>query len=658
MRFSVNWPTIKHPPSEQTLLDLALLITLLPHLLILKWPMLVYLASALLIIGRQKRYTKLTFLFALGGAIALALSFFAEYNFASLSRLLVFISLLVSLLVYASILQRLSNTINFYLRMTPAMLLVLSFFFFNSVSMFFYALSALFILVALLLWGRMQASLAEAVRTAGLLFLFSLPIVALLFLVFPRISFKKSDFGFKSEQIRRTGHDGTMHLGSDALLVPSQKVVMEVTFKKEIPPDSALYFRGSALYIDNGNRWNMLPRNRQFQANHKPLIDKPANTVRYNITLYPHNKQWLYMLDIPTQRPPSSNTNEALIINSNNRITETYRYSGTSVLSYRLLLDNESIFPQEALVADPGRDPVTAKALKAMFNDTQSDDEKAERLLAYFRSLGLTYSLKPEPFDLEHPVDSFLHSSQIGYCVHFAASFATTARLVGIPSRIITGFKAERSSMVNNYLVIREAHAHAWVELYLQERGWVRFEPTSTARQISDTADSSQSIMQQVSQNQKNFAEKLWAQINIHYLYGKYMLESWIIYYDRLDQIRLLKKLINDTIFLAKFAGGFILFGSLSIVLFILLRREKCHDPMMCKMNKVIDLLERHGLSREAGETISNYLKRAYKRYPNLKSIQKINEAYHIARYSGHNNEITMKTLDKEVSTLLQRFKI
>lgn len=174
--------------NKQGLLDIALALALLPHLFTLKFPMLVYLFLALVFIIKKKSSTAVLIGFSLLGLIAIALSFFAEYNFSNFSRLIVFVSVISSILIFAVVLQRLTRTINFYLLISPALLMVLSFFFFNSIPMLFYALFTLFSFTFIILYARMQSSLGNVLRINGLLYLFSLPIVVLLFISFPRIS--------------------------------------------------------------------------------------------------------------------------------------------------------------------------------------------------------------------------------------------------------------------------------------------------------------------------------------------------------------------------------------------------------------------------------------------------------------------------------------
>ncbi len=364
---------------QQTLIDIALLLAFLPHLFTLKMPMLVYLFLALVFIIKKKNSKLVIGSFAFLGLVAIGLSFFAEYNFSHFSRLLVFISLLISILSYAVLLQRLTQEINFYLLISPALLMILSFFFFNSIGMLFYSLFTLFSFTFLILYQRMQSTLKNVLRINGLLYLFCLPLVLLLFLTFPRISYKNARFGFTAEEIKRTGHDGTMHLDSNALLVPSPKLVMEVTFDKDIPSNQNLYFRGSILYTDMGTKW--VQDKRTYVQKTMPL--KVDNIIDYTIKLYPHNKHWLYMLDIPLLEPLKAKIDKDFITRSNQAIINTLSYKARSSLSYTLPKEHPQILKM-ALIQDRQRDPKTYKSLHKQIDLRADDLSKANALLSFF----------------------------------------------------------------------------------------------------------------------------------------------------------------------------------------------------------------------------------------------------------------------------------
>jgi transglutaminase-like putative cysteine protease len=74
-------------------------------------------------------------------------------------------------------------------------------------------------------------------------------------------------------------------------------------------------------------------------------------------------------------------------------------------------------------------------------------------------------------------VDGFLFEQDEGYCEYFATSMVVMLRTQGIPARYVTGFSPGQPGADGQY-VVRGMNAHAWVEVYFPEEGWVRFDPT------------------------------------------------------------------------------------------------------------------------------------------------------------------------------------
>jgi len=642
MRFSNFLPSTRL--NRLQLLDIAIVMAFLPLLFLLKLPMLVYIFTALFFIMKKKTSKLIIYSFMFLGLISISISFFSEYNFSSFSKLLVFISLLISILTYAVILQRLTRQINIYLLLSPSMLMILSFFFYNSIEMLFYALFTLFSFSFLLLYDKMQGSFKNTLRINILLYLFSLPIVTLLFLVFPRISYKDASFGFKGEDIKRTGHDGTMFIDSTALLVPSSKLVMEVSFKKDVPSANHLYFRGSTLYTDKGNQW---VAHKARKVNY-PRVKAANNVLEYNIKLYPHQKRWLYMLDIPILSLKDTYVDEDYITLSKKPLFEVFQYKGKSALQYISLPSTQDTL-EKALVVDPKRDPKTSKKLLEAIDINEKDRIKAQQLLVFFKKADLSYSLQPKEIDLEHPLDSFLWDSKVGYCVHFASSFATSARLLNIPSRIVTGYKADRSNAINNYLLVREADAHAWVELYLQDRGWVRFEPTSTASRILRPKDRSLSNSYTNASFENSALANTLKQLNMHYLYTRHLINTWILQYDRNKQVSILKKIFSDTLFLFKIVGSFLAFALLCIFLFFSFSRGRHEDKYLHELNTIIKTLKKQGFERDPGESIFHFFSRLEGKMENYEKLQEVGELYHLGRYA--------KTSDKTFTLFKEKIK-
>ena len=635
---------IKSPPKSLYLVDIALFLSVVPHLDRLKFPMLVYLLAVLVVLGVSRKVPKtLQYALALFGLLSVISSFYTDFNFASLNRFTLFISLLNALLIYAVSLQRLKGELNFYLAFSPAMLLMLSFFLHNSVLMLFYTVFTLFVFMLLLIWHKMGSSLYSAVKTGLSIFAYALPVVALLFLLFPRISFEKADYGFRDDLVKRSGHNGVMSLGSDAAMTLSPQVVMEVYFEKSLPKERALYFRGTTLYVDHNDSFRQLPEHLKHPLKADRRATGRGESVTYSITLYPHNEKWLYALDIPASSPPKSTLLDDYTIVSDKKIEKTYRYTMRSDLSYSMNMPLSAAVREASLQADEKRDPVSAKIAKQLIGS--SDARTLENLVAYFRSLQLRYTLRPDPLDRQRPVDSFLQESKKGYCVHFVAAFAYMARVAKLPTRVVTGFLADSGEALENYLVVRESDAHVWVEVYLEGRGWTRIESTAFAKGMD--ADGLQSLNDQG----VTAMEKFLRRANLHLMHLKYLIETWILEYSRVKQMELLHNLLSNSVYLVKFVLYGILFAALSMALALFIGARRCRDRVICLLNPLLKRAKKNNLEKQPQESMHDFLQRLKGRY-NADVVDEIDFLYHKIKYAQQHDEGDVKRLKEIVNTL------
>jgi len=628
-------------------LDIAYIVILLPLLLIIKAPMLLFMTMILAMLLFRKEPTTLTLLLTtLAGIIALFLSMYGAFNFAGLSRLKLFLELLIYLLILAVSLQRLTREINFYLLLSPILILALSLFFFHSIVMLGYVVFEIFVLLWAILSHRMQGSFDETIRLAGTMFLFSLPWVVILFIFFPRISFEHATYGFKGEIERKTGHDGTMYLDGNALFVPSDRVVMEVGFEGALPPAHQLYFRGSMLYLDKKDHWEPMPKHLQ----NRPLqpYKNIEESIRYKVTLYPTQKNWLYMLDMPIERPEIDNQKLMMdadfIITSKKKIIEPLHYQASSALKYELRGRVDTITRNISLSVDRDANPVSWQRAKEIKESTDISQERVKKVIQLFQKSDLTYTLKPKPLDLNNSTDSFLFDSKLGYCVHFASSFVTMSRMVGVPARVVTGYLGNPSNSVNNYLAVKERNAHAWAELLIDGR-WVRYETTSWASKIEEE---SQELL-----NQDN--TKKDKDTNLYLMYIKYQVETWILHYSHFRQLQLLDKARKDPIFIAKFVASILFLILISFLTIRYIRRPKCEDKLLCLMRPLVERVEKEGYIREDGETMHRFLLRYLEAKPDHTEIAEIDKLYQEIRYADRKDAYMFNLLNKEINLFLAK---
>ena len=647
MRFSKRWRSTEPMPRDDgarllRLLDIAYLTVLPPLLLVLKLPMLIFLAGMAVLIGLRKRVTlptQLAILFVGGAAIFLSL--YGAFNFIGLSRLKLFVELLTYLLLLAVSLQRLTGKINIYLAISPMLLLALSLFFFDSIPMLLYVVFEIFVLLWLILTWQMRSDLSGSLRMAGTLFLLSLPLVVLLFIFFPRISFGHASYGFRGESITRMGHDGTMRLDAGALNVLSDRIVMEVGFEGEVPPESSLYFRGSVLYLDKKDHWEALPsyvRRRIAPRKYAmpPMLEKADDIVIYKVSLYPTRKRWLYMLDLPIEAPEGASIDADFQVTLKKPIDEPQIYAASSALRYRYGASTEKEVVAFARQADPEANPKTAAAAQKLRTVYTDEEERLGALITFFRESKLTYTLRPEPLDLNRSADSFLFDKKGGYCVHFASSFVTMARLAGLPARIVTGYKGNRSNSVKNYLAVEERDAHAWAEV-LVDGAWRRVETTATAAYIAGDAARANAAGAKEAQGRETGPGI--SRAGLYLLYAKYRIETWILRYSRFRQMQLLQKAREEPEFILKFAASVLTLLMLVYLGVNRLRRQPCGDRTLCLLRPLLKRLEREGYVRREGETMHAFLTRCREARPERETLERVDTLYHAIRYGERSGE-------------------
>jgi len=76
-------------------------------------------------------------------------------------------------------------------------------------------------------------------------------------------------------------------------------------------------------------------------------------------------------------------------------------------------------------------------------------------------------------------IDDLLFRTRQGFCGHYASAFVDLMRAGGVPARVVTGYLGGAWNPIGGYLLVRQADAHAWAEVWLSGRGWVRADPTA-----------------------------------------------------------------------------------------------------------------------------------------------------------------------------------
>ena len=309
-------------------------------------------------------------------------------------------------------------------------------------------------------------------RTAGALLVQSVPLMLALFVFFPRV--QGPLWGLPADANRgTTGLSDTMSPGSLSNLTLSEAVAFRAVFKSPMPPINRMYWRGPVLWDYDGRTWRA-PR----PTLAAPQFDTTFFPVEYTVTLEPHGKNWLFALDLPGKLPPRAVASSDLQLVSARPVTSRLRYDMVSFLDYTYGVDEKQEVLDRALQLPPGFNPRTLAYAKELRASSRNDREVVQALLARFSREGFAYTLSP-PLLGEHAVDEFLFSARSGFCEHYSSAFAVVMRAAGIPARIVTGYLGGETNPIGGYLIVHQADAHAWTEVWMKDAGWVRVDPTA-----------------------------------------------------------------------------------------------------------------------------------------------------------------------------------
>ena len=356
-------------------------------------------------------------------------------------------------------------------------LVMTNFLFSQSIPLGLYMLACVWIFIATMVgFNRIggSPSLAERLRPAGALLVQALPLMVAFFILFPRT---QGPLWALPQDTRSTatGLSETMSPGNISNLIKSDAIAFRVQFDGDRPPYSTLYWRGPVLVDFDGATWSMpavVPMLSRLDYAQRGRL------TNYSVTLEPHQKTWLFALDAPAVLPAGAYALADLELRDRRPVAERKRYDMSSYLDFRYGQHLSAYTRQATLRYDPERNP-RAVALGRQWASETSDPRAilTRALTLYNREF--TYTLEPPLLDPRDPYDDFLFQAKKGFCEHYAGSFALLMRAAGIPSRVVTGYQGGEVNPLNNELIVRQADAHAWTEVWIEGEGWIRVDPTA-----------------------------------------------------------------------------------------------------------------------------------------------------------------------------------
>ncbi|PLY42233.1 transglutaminase [Janthinobacterium sp. ROICE36] len=379
---------------------------------------------------------------------------------------------------------------NFVFVFLSFFLLLANFFHAQDILSAAWMLATVIVLLAVLLsaqYGTLQPRLAQRLGLLGRMLALAIPLSAVMFLAVPRPDGPLWGAPHEGAQAR-TGLSDSMQAGAIASLALSGEPVFTARFSTPLPPQDQLYWRGVVLGDYDGATWTRRGADRRTPASDSRIdISLEGQPSHYEVTLQASGQRRIFALDLPRsiERLPGNPyvVSSALEVLTIQAITSTVRYRVSSQPRYRLQagLSPEQQQPWLALPAGSNpRSVAWARALRGSGAQMLAPANAIAAVLDHFRRAPFRYTLQP-PLLGKQGVDDFLFTTQAGFCEHYAGSFVVLMRAMGIPARVVTGYQggARNTDGGSPSLTVRQSDAHAWSEVWLAGRGWVRVDPTS-----------------------------------------------------------------------------------------------------------------------------------------------------------------------------------
>jgi len=494
--------------------------------------------------------------------------------------------------------------------------------FFHSQSLWV-ALASLVAVIALLAammtmqFGQREAGIGRRFRLVGVLLAQALPIAVALFVLFPRVNGPL--WGLPEDAAgASTGLSETMSPGQIANLARNEEVAFRVEFTDgNAPLPAVMYWRGPTLGHFDGGTWRPVRRELADAPRPQAQVAEGARALRYRTTLEPHSRRWLFALDVPVELPRAPGLAvsiapdfEALAAEP---VVARIRYDGASRTDAAIGLNETRLSLQDWLQLPPGKARRTME-MAARWRAEENDEERlVQRALAMFRDNGFRYTMTP-PLLEDDPVDRFLFETRAGFCEHYSSAFVVLMRALDIPARVVTGYQGAERHPTEGYWIVRQADAHAWAEVWLPGRGWVRIDPTSAVapERIEQGAAGFGPLRSMAGGRDGGPGLEVLHRMRMSLDAVTHGWNQWVLSYDRSRQQSLLARVGLDVADPRELAGALagVLGLALGAVALFTLRPGAPRDPVERAYARFCDRLAAIGAPRAPDETAARYLHR------------------------------------------------
>lgn len=549
-----------------------------------------------------------------------------------------------------------------------AMLLLLiilgSFLYNNSLLLGVYTLGAVLMVTAALV--RLQhSSLApvRVIRFAAVIVAQALPLMLVAYLLFPRLP--DALWGLQSSgNEATTGIPDQMRPGNVSALNMSDAVAFRAYFEDTPPANRDLYWRVRVFWDTDGNMWE---EGRPLAA--RDTLRASGGMVSYRLVVEPNDKTWLPALDIPTTVPADLRRRTGFIYETQRLRRERQTYDFISHTRYQTgaLSDVER---ERALALSPKLSERVRHLAQTWRANARTDLATVRAALTHFNQEPFVYTLTPPALGPD-AIDEFLFNTRRGFCEHYAAAFVTLMRAAGIPARVVIGYQGGVYNPTGNYLIVRQADAHAWAEVWLSGTGWTRVDPTAAiapsrieygidgVRRLSSQGLPLNSVVAAavLRAMQLPWLDAAWLRTRLTWDYINFSWYLWVADYSLDRQTRFLAQIGLTTWSVPVMV--LILAQLILLYALIQLRRRRPprrRDVLKRHYEKYCRKLARAGVERRPEEGPLAFADRALAARPDLApTIKAITERYIALRYGAHPDKEGLRALARSIAGLKSR---
>lgn len=484
----------------------------------------------------------------------------------------------------------------------------------------------------------------------------AMPFAVVLFILFPRVNGPL--WGLPEDAFSATtGLSDKMSPGRISQLSNDSTVAFRVKFNSAIPKTSKLYWRGPVMWHFDGYDWTAPGQDRVALKQFK--FTGLGQKTQYSITLQPHNNFWMFALDIPSSLPVNTQLTADMQVLAMLPVQKLHRYNLTSYTQYILPINSKISMERYLRLPEPYSNTAESNLYKSRVLMKQLKDpihplKTVNNVLNYFSTQDFYYSRQP-PLLYNNPIDEFLFETKRGYCEHYASSFTVLMRLAGIPARIVTGYQGGEINPIDNYMTLRQSDAHAWSEVYLDDKGWVRVDPTAAIPpgNIENTEDAlrlNSNLKKPAHLFQSSWFSKQLKQMRFALDAVNNRWNQWVLGYNNKRQKAFfaaigIPEITWQGLSQLLFSILAVLTGLLALIVFSSQAKKK--NDIQKYYLKFLKKIKKYNLKKSHSEGANDFCKRAVITLPKHKdTIEQITRLYQQLRYAkfNENNLVAFKT--------------